>query len=586
MMIPEKSALDIKRIQDKLTILKQSAMDSLDMPQNEKIKCFISVGYPQQRAVVFHGVGNTKDTAFKAAQNDALKFIKAQKVAPPWLKLDVVTMEKKLAIKDFLVLAARTKRFYFKYGISFDDMYNHAFLQQEVNAGALVKYTMFEDVSPNPSKEIAELVGISYDADSEHTKAQINYLNVNAYLRRVRGRNVNIARESVEDIIIFDTTSWFYDEDQLFQMGDTELCTSRRKIDNLSANMTKDLIVKMSHYLRNTIEDSGRFIYGYFSCYNKTISTYNAIYHALGVYSLCETYLVTKDETLLEPIKKSLAYLIDNFLYEVGDYLFVVEFESNNEIKLGALGVVVLAIEKYLAIFDERDRYLLVMQKIGNAICYMQNPVTGQFTHVFSYPDLEVIEKFRIVYYSGEAAFALMRIYALDKDPRWLKAVHKAFDYFMKHNYWQHYDHWIACCINELTAISPDDKYFEFGLKNTFSNLEFIEKRITTWATLLEMLSVSNTMIKSIYTNDKEYLLEDYDIDCFYRVIKIRAERLLNGIFFPEFAMYFKSPETILYGSFIRHHTFRVRNDDVAHYLSGYCHYLTDVLDAESETAQ
>jgi len=585
-MIPEKNVLDIKQIQDKLATLKQKVMDNIDTPQNEKVKCFISIGYPQQRAVVFHGIGNTKDTAFKAAQNGALKFIKAQNIAPPWLKLDVVTMEKRLTIKDFLVLAAGTKRFYFKYGISFDEMYNHAFLQQEVNAGALIKYSTSEDVNPDPSKEIAELVGVSHDADSKHTKAQINYVNIKAYLRRVRGQNVNITKEDIEEVIIFDTKGWFYDEDQLFEMDNTELCTSRRKVDNLSADMTKDLITKMSHYLRNTIEDSGRFVYGYFSCYNKVVPAYNAVRHALGVYALCETYLVTRDETLLEPIKKSLEYLLDKFLYEVDDYLFVVEFEGNNEIKLGALGVVVLAVEKYLAIFDEKDKYLPILQRVGNAICYMQNPATGQFTHVLSYPNLDVVEKFRIVYYSGEAAFALMRIYALDKNPRWLRAVHKAFDYFIEHNYWQYCDHWLAYCTNELTAISPDDKYFEFGLKNAFSNLDFIERRLTTWATFLEMLSASNTMINNIYANEKDYLLEDYELDRFYRIMKIRAERLLNGIFFPEFAMYFKSPETILYGSFIRHHTFRVRNDDVAHHLSGYCHYLTDVLEAENEVAQ
>jgi len=567
-----------KNILEKLTILKQNVMDGFHAEKGEKIKCFISVGYAHKRAVVFSGVGNTKNTAFKSAQDRALKFIKSQGVEPPWLKLDIITMEKKLTIDDFLVLASRIKKFYFKYGVSFDDMYNNAFLQQEVNAGALIKYGVSESATPQPREEIEELIGLSQDADSKNVRAEINYSNINAYIRTVRGQKAILSNETVKEIIIFETKGWFFDEEQLFEMDNEELCISRRKIENLSADVTKDLLIKMSHYLAGTVEDNGRFIYGYFSCYNKAISTYNCVRHALGVYSLCETYLVTKDEALVEPIKKSLKYLVDKFIYEVDEYAFVVEFESNNEIKLGALGVVVLAIAKYLEIFDEMDCYLPLLRKIGKAICYMQNPATGQFTHVLSYPDLEVIDKFRIVYYSGEAAFALMRIYALDQNEAWLKTVHKAFDYFIKNNYWKNYDHWLAYCTNELTAISPEDKYFEFGLKNAFSNLDFIEKRITTWATFLEMLTASNTMIKSIYDNDKGYLLEGYDIDRFYRVMKIRAERLLNGIFFPEHAMYFKSPETILYGSFIKHHTFRVRNDDVAHHLSGYCHYLTDVL--------
>ena len=574
----DKTALDTKRILDKLAILKQNVMDNFDAKENEKIKCFISVGYLHKRAAVFTGVGNTKDTAFKAAQNLALKFIKSQNMEPPWLKLDIVTMEKMLAMDDFLTLAAAIKKFYFKYGISFDDMYNTAFLQQEVNAGALIKYKSSETTNPKPAAEMAELIGLSYDADSGRVSAEINYNNISAYLKTVRGQNINISDVGRRDMIIFETKGWFFDGEQLFEMDDAELCTSRRKIDNLSADMTKDLLVKMSHYLISTVEDSGRFIYGYFSCYNKKISTYNCVRHALGVYSLCETFLVTKDEALLEPIEKSLKYLVEKFVYEVEDYAFIVEFESSNEIKLGALGVVVLAITKYLDIFDEKERYLPLLQKIGHAIRYMQNPVTGQFTHVVSYPNLEVVDKFRIVYYSGEAAFALMRIYALDRDEQWLKTVHKAFDYFIQNNYWRNYDHWLAYCTNELTAISPDDRYFEFGLKNAFSNLGFIEKRITTWATFLEMLTASDTMIKNIYANGKDYLLEGYDVDYFHSVMKIRAERLLNGIFFPEFAMYFKSPETILYGSFIRHHTFRVRNDDVAHHLSGYCHYLQDVL--------
>jgi len=580
MVMHEKDSFDTKGTLEKLTVLKQNVIDDHYAGRHGKIKCFISVGYKHRRAVVFPGVGNTRDTAFKSAQNLALKFIKSQGAEPTLLKLDVVTMEKKLSMDDFLVLASTIKKYYFKYGISFDEMYNIAFLQQEVNGGALIKYKAAEGKPLELTDEIAELVGMSHDTDSQRIKAEINYNNINAYLRTVRSQPGFISDEFRSEITIFDTKGWFYDGDQLFEMDDTELCTSRRKIDNLSADMTEDLIVKMSRYLADSVEDNGRFVYGYFGCYNKKIPSYNCVRHALGTYSLCEAFLVTKDSTLLDPIEKSLKYLVDKFIYEVDEYAFVVEFESSNEIKLGALAVVVLAISKYLDIFDEKDDYLPLLQKIGNAIRYMQNPVTGQFTHVLSYPNLEVIDKFRVIYYSGEAAFALMRIYALDQNELWLKSVHKAYDYFIQNNYWKNYDHWLAYCTNELTTMSPDDRYFEFGLKNAFSNLSFIEERITTWATLLEMLAVTHTMLKNIHVNNKDYLLGGYDLNHFDQVTKIRAERLLNGIFFPEHAMYFKSPETILYSAFIRHHTFRARIDDVANHLLAYCHYLTDVLEA------
>src|SRR5699024_9379784 len=85
---------------------------------------------------------------------------------------------------------------------------------------------------------------------------------------------------------------------------------------------------------------------------------------------------------------------------------------------------------------------------------------SGGFKHVLSYSNYDIKDLHRIIYYEGEAVFALLRLYSLDKQDRWLEEARKSLDYFIEKDYWKHHDHWLSYAANEITDYIPEDKYF------------------------------------------------------------------------------------------------------------------------------
>jgi len=528
-----------------------------DLP-SDKQKVFISFSSGIERAKTVIGIGNSLKTAFNAAKNSAAKIAGEKEEPPKWIMINVVTKETKTTVEEYYRKLYATRRGYLRVGVAFDDMYNVAFLEQELYANHLLHYE---------SKKV----------QSFHES------NINHYLRHNKLFRGKFSVDTNTPLTLFETKTYFYDTGEIFELDSdsTSLNKGRRAISfggTQEENSEKllNLINKTGEQLLSTLNADGSFVYGYFSCFNATVPGYNIVRHALGTFAFADLYTLNNDKRYKEGAVKSLNYIIKENVVEVDDMAFVIEKSPKEnveaEIKLGALGVAVLAITKCMELLPKasREKHLQLLKKLGNGILHMQNEKDGNFVHVLNYPSLTLKEEFRIVYYAGEACFALTQIYALDNDPKWMDSIERAFDFFIANDYHKYSDHWLAYAVDEVTKYKPEDKYFEFGLRNAFYDIDFIIKRDTTWNTFLEMLNASFLFIKRIRELDKDYLLAPYDLDKLKEAIGERFDRQLSSVMFPELAMFFKSPQTILYGVFIRHHTFRVRNDDVAHHMMSY----------------
>ncbi|NLY28685.1 MAG: Mur ligase [Alcaligenaceae bacterium] len=539
---------------------------------------FFSLSNGVSRAHICVGVGTDLSRAWQngvhRCQAEALR----HKLSVSWLRIDWVTKIESLTWGGLSARLARTKRNYFRFGLALDTKFKHAFLEPELCANAMLY------------------------PGSDKAAAGLNEKNFSVYARQRFGQQIPLDFSAETPIQLFTHEGIFFTDDPTLAVlpigtqtnngaqwlpGPTDTQTpwrdpaclnaGRRQIHPLESNEVFALINSSANFLARQVQKTGKFIYGHFPCFGRTIPTYNALRHASSIYSMLEAWELTQDKALLAAIRLALDYLINTLIrrYPQADgNILAFNVDINGEVKLGANAVSLLALVKHDELTGD-TRHRPLMEQLALGIVHMQDTASGKFIHVLNAKDLSVKDAFRIVYYDGEAAFGLMRLYGLTRDPRWLETVERAFDYFLKADHWEHHDHWLSYCANELTLYKPEEKYFRFGVQNIAGYLDFILQRETTYPTLLELSMAFQAMLQRIENEYPQMLhvLDGLDIDKFHRALHHRAHYLLNGFFWPELAMYFAKPQTIVGSFFIRHHSFRVRIDDIEHYLSGYVAY-------------
>lgn len=522
-------------------------------PPHPAVILFFSVSDGPARAHVVHASGPSFEATWQKLLIKLRTTMRRHRLKGTWLRLDWAEAAEAMSLGGLRARLAKTKRNYFREGLALDPQFETAFLEQELNANAML-----------------------YGGNAiEH--AIINQNNVLAYARRRYGPGFKLDMADERDVYAFSSRGIFCDEDgRIHMLNDPGPDTGRRQIPELDDADVLALIAKGSQFLANQVGGDGSFIYGYHPCFDRQIGTYNTLRHASTTYAMLEAWQVTGDRALKAAIDRSLRCLTEKLIRSVtladgSRAAFLVDV--GNEIKLGGNAVAILALCKYSEITGT-ETFLPLLERLALGIRFMQSAETGAFVHVLNTSDLSTKDAFRTIYYEGEAAFGLMRLYSLTRDPRWLAMVEKAFEHFIAKEHWKHHDHWLGYCVNELTRYRPQERYFRFGIQNIADHLDFVVERITTFPTLLELMMAAQQMLARIGDMPEyRHLLGAVDLEKFERALEFRAHHLLNGFFWPEMAMYFRNPERIAGSFFIRHHAFRVRIDDVEHYLSGFVAY-------------
>lgn len=512
---------------------------------------FISNGCADMRCKVWSTYAPDEKTLINRLSKYFEKIYKNNKKLLDWVKIDIVYNIEKTswsAIQN--ILNTQLHNNHYRKGVSFDEKFEVCFLEQEIYAKAIIK-------------------GLIYNEPNFWDEKNLNAATKAKYPLMTK----KIELDKIQALWVFDTYAYFYEDGKYLtlQSRGPENGVRQVKKNQLKAHI-EQLIKKNAAFLHGKILENGCFNYGYFPAYDREIKSYNTVRHCTAVYVLLETLEVDFKNEYLDKIKKSIFYAIRSFYKEIDQKGFMTDGVGNTEIKLGSNAAAIFMLAKYQEITGDHQ-FLTIANKLAIGIQYMVD-LNGETTHVIEYPNLQVKEKFRIVYYDGEAALGLLRLYQLNQDPSLLDTVKLMFNHFIEKKYDQYHDHWLSYCANELTKICPEEKYFEFGINNYLKHMLFIAERRTAYATFLEMMMSAYKMVVRIHEAGFDQLYEKSELSELKKLIEKRVEfQRSTGFFYPEVAMYMAKPEKILNAFYVRHDRFRTRIDDQEHNLSGYIAY-------------
>lgn len=246
----------------------------------------------------------------------------------------------------------------------------------------------------------------------------------------------------------------------------------------LTAKNLRAAALAGARYLVAHLADSGRYIYEQ----DLTSGTatdpekpypYSIPRHAGTTYFLAQLYRITGEEFLREPIERAFAHLRD--LVEAGGcagttpegapFECVVD-RGQKVASLGSAALAVVALVEYRRATKD-PRYDELARHLAEWILYMQKP-SGDFCHRYDIVNQQRDEKTQLLYFSGEAALAMVQMHLVTGEERYLRSAERALDYLVS---WYDFfvggfifgqEHWTCIAAEAAWPALEHDRYRKF----------------------------------------------------------------------------------------------------------------------------
>jgi hypothetical protein len=228
----------------------------------------------------------------------------------------------------------------------------------------------------------------------------------------------------------------------------------------------RDAALSAGRYLARAVRPDGTYRYEVNAVDNEEHPGYNWPRHAGATWFLSESAIYAQEPLMIDAAERAARRLAEGALVACGPHRCIADGDRAD---LGSSALGLLALSELVS-GGLMPELMPAIRELAGFIRSQQRP-DGEFMHFYDRVK-NAPEDVQVLYYTGEAAFALGRAARLTHDPKDVEAASRALDhlvttpfYYAAAHYYYGAEHWTCHALDELWERAPNRKALRFCLE-------------------------------------------------------------------------------------------------------------------------